>query len=567
MIGLILIISFSAWNYSNIHNLKRQNINNVSASIIISYRYGPSPIHLSNLTVVNSLSLLTNQTGITAIEAKIRLNYIHNETIKESSILGNLFVQFDGITKEKIPLVIDYPNSPTQIASTKLFINNITSWDLGRFQNHTLSFKIPSNVTYNFRLENNISYKVYLNSSEYSIPIIVSPIENITRYYISNTESNIIIKSSNNRAIILDNNFGDAINSLNNVLKKNDKIYIQKGTYIVSEPILITQNAISIQGETETTLTSSTNLSSYILKITGDHDTIQSIIFDANHNNNISPVVMVTGDFDLVRNCTFTNAIQYSLLAFSANHFKIIYNNVEKAQYGISTGGGNGYPFSQNGLIAHNTIKDCRDCCVKLRWCNNVTVENNLIDIGYLTWGNQNENNGMWGTSVSSDNPVFGCEGIKFYQADGPDINCTVKNNIIYDSNKTAHTCGIEVGSDFRLDKTILINSSGQILYNNTVSDAFYGIIIKSPKVLVGININDDIEGNEINNSRNIGILLGWTINNASNSKVIGNLITNSSQFGIEISNGTNNCIISKNIIKNSGLQNIKDLDNGNIIN
>ncbi len=377
-------------------------------------------------------------------------------------------------------------------------------------------------------------------------------------YYVKSVSQNTIVSKQSD--------FGALINSLNSIIRSSDVVLFQNGVYIAYTTPNLTVSGVTLTGEDNTIIQASNSLTGYLFKVNTITNgvTIQKLIFDANYNSNISPAIIVCGSYTTVQYCTIKNVIQYGLLAYGAQNFQFLHNTIIKAQYGIATGGSSS-SWSGSGLIAYNTIKDCRDVCVKLRWSKDVTVVGNDIDTAYLTWGTSSANNGLFGTSISTNSPISGCVGISFYEADGPVVNNVVKDNIIYDSKQNYKTCGIEVDPDISGSST---SSSGQVIINNQIKATYYGILARSTGgIRIGISQDGSVHGNTISNVRGDGIVLGWTAYNASGAKLYGNSVTNSGIYGLLISSGTNSCSGSGNTFTGSLKANIVNNGSSNSIN
>ncbi len=327
-----------------------------------------------------------------------------------------------------------------------------------------------------------------------------------TPNYIVDIESSSYVTRNQARTVIVSNsNFVTMMNSLSSDVKSGDVIQIQNGTYPINSKIDWKTSGVTITGQsTDAILQSSSSYTSSEMMCIGgsgsNHIIINGLTFDNNFANNPWAPLKVCGSYNTVENCRFLNVLQYGLLAFAADHFQFLNNYCNKAQYGIATGGGLGYPFCTNGLIEGNTIVDAKEEGIKLRWCNNVTVTNNDIDVKWLTWMNQPK---------SDLNP----SGICIYQADGPDINVVVKNNNIHNSGPaywtssgyTYRTNGIYIMPDVPANWGSYSGSSyGQVVTGNTISGVWNGIRNQfSPST------TPTISGNTYSNIGNTNVYVG----------------------------------------------------------
>lgn len=278
-----------------------------------------------------------------------------------------------------------------------------------------------------------------------------------------------VLNTSTNKVTLSNTNFSNLMNSLNSRLVTNDVVLIRNGVYSVSAMISLTKNRITIMGEGSTVLQATSTLSSRILQVypVGSYINLKNLIFDANYNTKISPVVLIGGSYNVVQYCELRNAIQYGIQAWKADHFQFVYNTIKKAQYGLCTGG-DIYKLATDGLIAYNKIYDCRDCGVKLKWAKNVVVRDNYVDVGYLTW-----------TKNSSGSSTIGAVGIRFYTDDGPNYNCVASNNVIVDSKKNRVTTGVMQDADRRLANPSAAASYGISINGNSISGTYYGLLLK----------------------------------------------------------------------------------------
>jgi len=388
-------------------------------------------------------------------------------------------------------------------------------------------------VTMNQKWQSKLSFKVF------AILFVMAFITNVTisnyqqtsntalaattpKYTVYVSGSTYYATSSTGSVITSSSSFANVMNTINSKLVSGDLVLIQNGLYYVTATIQITKSGVTISGSGSTILQATTCLNSLsvrILELSGSNNILTNIIFDANFNKCISPVVIIAGSYNTVQGCTFKNAIQYCLQAWEALNFNIIGNSFNKAQYAIATGGTSAY-YCINGLISGNTIVDARDCGIKLKWAKNIVVTGNIIDTAYLTW-----------TTSGSGSTTTGSVGIRFYMADGPLVGITVSNNQIYDSKKVKQTYGVVVDVDAQKI------SSSLTITNNKITNCYTGVLSKW--------INVVIKGNSISSSRNKGVDI-WST--ATANQIITNTLSADS---IAISISSTGCIVSGNIICN----------------
>ncbi len=321
---------------------------------------------------------------------------------------------------------------------------------------------------------------------------------NNTHYTIELEGSDYVARNQEGIIVASNSNFVTMMNSLNSIVTSGQTVMIQNGVYPINGKIDWKVSGSTIVGQsTGAILRSSSSYTSSEMMILGNstnHITINGLTFDNNFADNPWAPLLVSGSYNTVENCRFLNIMQYGLLAFAADHFQFLNNYVNKAQYGIATGGGLGYPFCTNGLIQGNTIRDTRDAGIKLRWCSNVTVQGNDIDVEWLTWMNQPK---------SDQSP----SGITFYQADGPDINVVVNVNNIHNSGAAQW---VSSGIKYTVNGVLVQaddpsnwggysgSSSGQVISGNVISGMYYGIQSYVTSVRISDNIISSSAGSNI---------------------------------------------------------------------
>jgi len=257
---------------------------------------------------------------------------------------------------------------------------------------------------------------------------------------------------------------------------QGDTIYISPGTYLT----FVTQTAgavftvpnIIIAGSRGTIIKAGTakTPSTSMFLLMGNYETAKGITFDSNHNAVISPSVCADdGSYITIEGCTFLNAKQYCLEAYSASHFTFTNNTITTAQYGICTAGQSN-AYSTNGIVSYNTIKDCSDVGIKIKWTKSTVFQYNTIDTAFITQPN---------------NLRFNPSGIRYYHDDGPTNDVTVSNNIIIDSNPTSlqHTAGVFVDND----KTGL--STGENIIGNQITGCYFGVYNNWNYVVIENNV------------------------------------------------------------------------------
>jgi hypothetical protein len=263
-----------------------------------------------------------------------------------------------------------------------------------------------------------------------------------------------------------------AIQAAVNSAVSGDTIQINSGVYVIHSMININNDygssGLTIQGGSNTTLVSTSDLKNYLWNVQGKHITTQYINFNDNYTDIISPVIQVTGSYDTVTRCGLRNVgiDCYGLECYEGDHFTFTYNTIHHVKYGIATGGAAGYLVT-DGLIAYNNITCYTDAGIKLRWAENVTVTNNYCIDGL----------------PSGLTPNGSICGVAFFTLDGPCINDTVYNNVItYSGGVSESIFGIISFSDvgaYWLSSTSL-RSGGNRIYGNSISYVTYGLYLQS---------------------------------------------------------------------------------------
>jgi parallel beta-helix repeat protein len=360
-------------------------------------------------------------------------------------------------------------------------------------------------------------------------------------FTVTTDEEQYYAKTKDGLTVAQSTEFGQMMNNLNRILTAGDVILIKRGVYTLSERYWNQdKDKITIKGESrdDTIIRSSPTLNETPFMIADPnggmhpaHCIVENITFDSNFNPNYFELVLFGGQYNIIRNCNFLNAVQYSLVAFRAHDFKILNNYVATAQYGITTAAPNGQEWSSNGIISGNVVKDCRDCGFKIKWTKDTIIENNTIDVTYHTWIKNGQNN-------SYNN----CIGISLYHADGPTQNITVSHNIINDSSSIpGETVGVGIDNDDLKNQGLSSSvSTGSKIIGNRIYGCNFGVFSQLPNVL--------IEQNTIANIKQ-GLPLGGIgiyLRNSSASQVMNNTLIRS---GISISGSSDGCVVSNNKI------------------
>ena len=224
--------------------------------------------------------------------------------------------------------------------------------------------------------------------------------------------------------------------------------------------------------------------------------------------------------------------------------------------------------YADGLFVTGFTIQHCRDvandwdsCNVKIRYSQNVTVTDNIINIGRgHEVGNYFPCVLIWNSTdiTISNNYIF--ENDWIHRSRGITIieestDISIVNNVI-----TGYHFGIETISGYRIAIT---NNS---IYNNGL-----GMDIKSDEVVISDNIivdskyhgiwtyymeNSVISGNIIANNSNCGVEM-WTWEYGGNNLIHGNEIRNNGICGLLIYHSALNTVTNNNFINNGdGIKN-----------
>jgi hypothetical protein len=426
----------------------------------------------------------TNQ-KLSAINYVVSITPSWNGPKQSHLISGALTLSVDGTQKESYPLLNPATlasGSPATIYSGS--ISSATLYSYSAIGTHTLTISINGVTSITFT-DGTTDTKPMATSASVQYQAVAP---NTATYKIAIEGSTYAARNTANNIVTTSSDLGAVLNTLNSQLVSGDSISISSGTYNVNTMPTISANYITIYGIGNPTLRLSTSLTKYGFTLSGSHNTVKNITVDSNNNIVISPTFMVNGPYNTVEYCTFKNAVQYCLLAFATDHFTFTHNTFNRAQYGIATGGGNGYALATYGTITYNNFVDCRDCGIKLRWCENTLVKYNTVDIKWISWMSQ--------TIQSDQQPA----GIRFYQADGPTHSVTVSSNTITNSGssswtvagKTYFSVGVLIDADAMSNwGTYNTPSAGQVISDNTISNVYRGIRNSfSPSTIPSISNN-----------------------------------------------------------------------------
>jgi hypothetical protein len=308
----------------------------------------------------------------------------------------------------------------------------------------------------------------------------------MANYTIAVEGSNYVARNASNTIVATNSNFITMLTSLNSYVSNGDTISIANGNYTANGKVEWTKTCTFTGASLSAKIINGGYTAGTLFQMSknGTDIIFDTITWENNSVNSGYPPLQLGCPNGIVRNCSFLNVIQYNMLSYAANNFRIANNYVNKAQYGISTGGDVTTGYDRNGIITGNTLVDCKDDCIKIRWCNSVTVELNDVDVNPTSWAT----------------PYNAPCGVGFSSADGPSYNVTVQNNHIHNSHLatnwvlngvTIRPVGVIAGPDVPANwgSPTPAASSGIIIQGNLIEWMNYGVSITS---LVGVTIRNN---------------------------------------------------------------------------
>ncbi len=325
----------------------------------------------------------------------------------------------------------------------------------------------------------------------------------------------------------------------------NTVVFPANKTIVVGEPIVVHENLIvNGNGCTIKLADNHPNMPNFV-KLQENTQTRQLKIDGNKNNGNKGSNGVRLYSNTLFENNEVFNVSAYSIFPYAADNIKIINNTVHDSdQYGIATSGDEASnDYASDITISGNTIYDCKEVGIKLRWCTNTVVNQNTIRVP-----------GASGDSAS---------GIRLYSFDGPNSFVSITNNTITGYGTGGYAVGIESDNQ---------NNANINIAGNTISTVYRGISISFPGATVAqnnisdcswtgiwlVSNNANIESNVLNNA---GIIVntdqaGY---NPSNNLIKGNTINGGNQYwrardtGIYLWYTTTNNTIDGNQIKVNG--------------
>jgi hypothetical protein len=363
-------------------------------------------------------------------------------------------------------------------------------------------------------------------------------------YVIYKSGLNFVAQAVDGTILAQDTDFAAMMNSLNAIIAEGKTIQFRNFVFPVNAIAAWRKSNTYFIGESlSAILRANPAMTTYLMEIYSGHGgntphdvTFDGITVDGNFGPNITPLFAVGGQYNVVKNGAFLNAIQYGLHFWRAHDSKFLSNYINKAEYGLSTGADE-TEMNTNIEMAYNIIRDSQDVGIKLRWINVALIHDNDIDCAYLTW-----------TTNASGSTLEGAAGIRYYQGDGPTIDCVVNHNNIYDSDKSRITVGVGIDEDAAgwADRTT-IRSSGQVIINNSITDLYYGILSKFPNVKIGVDAAGNLGPNIIQRSRYAAVSLWPGADGciAKGNDIYGGIVDT---FGVDVQ--ANNCQITANRIR-----------------
>jgi parallel beta-helix repeat protein len=408
---------------------------------------------------------------------------------------------------------IDLENSSNNTISN----NNITyNWNYGIYfelsSNNIVSENTISDNWYGIYLDSSLNNSISCNNltdSNYGIYGYVSSNTLISDNNITNDDSGIYLDSSSNNTI-----------SDNNITNDN------KGIYLCNSPENTLRNNTLVDNWDDEFDISGDDLSDYIQDI----DTTNTI------NGNL--IYYLIGQQDLV-----LDGVHIGYLALISCNNITVENILEQ--------------YDDEGFLLQSAIG-----------ISIINTTNSIIENCDLTgiYSENSSNNTFSGNTINgqvyldlSDNNTISNNNIYYYHG-GPASRALLSDTVSYSTNYESNNAICLVSSN---NNTIsgnyvngieLLNSSGNILSGNTVSDNGIHIessfnnsilenIVSGNGIYLESSFNNTISGNTVSDN-------GIYLDNSYNNTLTGNNVINTWDYGIYLNNSTNNNV-SENTITN----------------
>lgn len=196
--------------------------------------------------------------------------------------------------------------------------------------------------------------------------------------------------------------------------------------------------------------------------------TLSNCIIDDNNVAGTYAAVVLAGDGvtgsmgNRITNCTLNNCLRYGFTVQNARDFRIDYNTVNRAQYGISGSSGSGVSgWGRNGVIEHNNIAGMNNVGIKCKAFDDVWVRYNYIDV----------------TPVTSTPSKIGIQ----LSNDAPNLDVLIEENYIVrsavGSYPATQTFGFQTDAPPNVANPEIITDDNIIRYN-TFSNLHWGVYL-----------------------------------------------------------------------------------------
>lgn len=260
---------------------------------------------------------------------------------------------------------------------------------------------------------------------------------------------------------------GDDLAGVLDAAGPNEAIYVETGTYQLSDHWIDVSDGVSIHGAPNATITpGSTDLGRRLITLNSKCH-LKNLTFDSEFKD-VNAVVISSGHSCLIEQCEFRNTPRghYPLNSYKSN-FTTVINNVfaQNGDRGLSISGAvnDQNTWNDYGYIANNVFRRNGEG-PKLRGCRYVVVEGNTFQ-----GDNDNSSNAACVLLQCIDDPVR---------------ECLVTGNTMYSpSGNSLSSIGVRVAEDK------YGNSADNMISNNLIHGQDYGMIIRAPDTTVSNNL------------------------------------------------------------------------------
>ncbi len=259
---------------------------------------------------------------------------------------------------------------------------------------------------------------------------------------------------------------GDDLAAVLNAARTNESVFVQTGTYQLSEHWVDLSDGVSVVGAPGVTIKAGqSSLGRRMITVNG-RGHLRNLTVDAG-GEDVHGIV-VTGARSTVEHCTFQNTPHgyYPLNSYTANYTRFVNNEfIGNGDRGLAVTGApsDGGPWNDFSLVANNIFRGNGEG-PKIRGCRYCLFEGNTIH----------------GDTDNSSNAA----GILLQSIDEPNQHCLVTGNTVFaPDNPGGATFGVRVADDPHGD------SRYNMVTNNVIYSQDYGILVRSPDTTVANNL------------------------------------------------------------------------------